>query len=135
MLVQPSLLVAIGHVKLNRVDRRSQMQCLQQCRNLLSNGASVLFFPEGTRSSNKKMADFKKGAFSVAVKASAKIVPVTLIGTGDIMPNGRESHLYPGKVTVIVHPPIDTEGGNPQEICDKAREVIAAASPYETADK
>lgn len=117
------------------MDRRSQMQCLQQCKNLLGNGASVLFFPEGTRSSDKKMADFKKGAFSVAVKAGAKVVPVTLIGTGDIMPNGKESHLYPGSITVIVHPYLDAKGGNAQEICDKAREVIASASPYEVDHK
>jgi len=42
----------------------------------------VLFFPEGTRSKDKVMGGFKKGAFSVAVKAKAPVVPITLIGTG-----------------------------------------------------
>lgn len=42
----------------------------------------MLFFPEGTRSKNKVMGGFKKGAFSVAVKAKAPVVPITLIGTG-----------------------------------------------------
>ena len=36
-----------GHVMINRVDRRSQLKCLQQCRDLLAEGAPVLFFPEG----------------------------------------------------------------------------------------
>ncbi|GIL96158.1 hypothetical protein Vretimale_2037 [Volvox reticuliferus] len=36
-----------GHVMINRVDRRSQLKCLQQCRELLEQGAPVLFFPEG----------------------------------------------------------------------------------------
>lgn len=35
------------------------------------------------------MAGFKKGAFSVAVKAGVDVVPVTLIGTGDLMPSGE----------------------------------------------
>jgi 1-acyl-sn-glycerol-3-phosphate acyltransferase len=43
----------------------------------------VLFFPEGTRSKDKVLAGFKKGAFSVAVKAGAPVVPITLVGTGE----------------------------------------------------
>jgi 1-acyl-sn-glycerol-3-phosphate acyltransferase len=38
---------------LNRVDRRSQLKCLQACIEMLGAGASVLFFPEGTRSKDK----------------------------------------------------------------------------------
>ncbi len=49
-----------GHVKLNRMDKRSQLRCLGDCKDLLSKGASVLFFPEGTRSKDGKMAEFKK---------------------------------------------------------------------------
>lgn len=67
---------------LNRVDRRSQLKCLQSCIEMLSHGASVLFFPEGTRSKDKVLGGFKKGAFSVAVKAGVPVVPITLVGTG-----------------------------------------------------
>ena len=52
-----------GHVMLNRVDKRSQLKCLGDCRELLQKGASVLFFPEGTRSKDGRMADFKKVPF------------------------------------------------------------------------
>lgn len=54
---------------INRVDRRSQLECLKQCGELLKQGASVLFFPEGTRTKDGRMHAFKKGAFSVAAKA------------------------------------------------------------------
>jgi 1-acyl-sn-glycerol-3-phosphate acyltransferase len=43
-----------GHVPLQRMDRRSQMQCLNTCMDLLQKGCSVLFFPEGTRSKDGK---------------------------------------------------------------------------------
>ena len=95
-----------GHVMINRVDMRSQLECLKACGKLLKNGASVLFFPEGTRSKDGKMHAFKKGAFSVAAKAKVPVVPITLLGTGDLMPNAKEYLLYPGKVEVIIHPQV-----------------------------
>lgn len=41
------------------------------------------------------MAGFKKGAFSVAGKAGVDVVPVTLLGTGDLMPSGEEVGVRP----------------------------------------
>jgi 1-acyl-sn-glycerol-3-phosphate acyltransferase len=48
-----------GHVPLKRMDKRSQMECLKTCLELVKQGVSVLFFPEGTRSVDGKMAAFK----------------------------------------------------------------------------
>ena len=48
-----------------------------------------------------------QGAFSVAVKTGSPVVPITLVGTGKLMPNGQESRLYGGRgVKIIVHPRI-----------------------------
>ncbi|BBN03639.1 1-acyl-sn-glycerol-3-phosphate acyltransferase [Marchantia polymorpha subsp. ruderalis] len=112
-----------GHVPLRRMDKRSQLECLKKCLDLVKNGVPVLFFPEGTRSSDGKMAAFKKGAFSIASKGKVPVVPISLIGTGRLMPNGLEDTLRPGKVKIVVHPPI--RGNNPDELCQKARDVIA----------
>ena len=116
-----------GHVRLNRVDRRSQLKCLSECGELLKAGAPVLFFPEGTRSKDCVMADFKKGAFSVAAKAKVPVVPVTLVGTGALMPAGQESRLFGGGVTVVVHPPIPP--GDAGAMMVAAREAVASALP------
>ena len=116
---------------LNRVDRRSQMKALSECQRLLGRGASLLFFPEGTRSADKKLSTFKRGGFSVAVKSGAPVVPVTLLGAGDLMPSGKESLLFPGEVKVIVHPALESTGEDPQELCDKARRIVASAMPRE----
>lgn len=120
-----------GHVMIDREDKRSQLECLKSCGKLLGQGASVLFFPEGTRSNTKVMSSFKKGAFSVAVKAGVPVVPITLIGTGDVMPNGREGEMYGARVKIVVHQPIDTVGKKADEVCSAARSVIASALPPE----
>ncbi|KAK9808655.1 hypothetical protein WJX72_001338 [[Myrmecia] bisecta] len=112
-----------GHVKLNRTDRKSQVKCLSECRDLLSKGASVLFFPEGTRSKTGQIAEFKKGAFSIAAKAKVPVIPITLVGTGRIMPNGQESKMYPGNVHVIVHPAIEPKDAN--EMLAEAFDLIS----------
>lgn len=118
-----------GHVMINRVDRRSQLECLKQCITLLGLSAPVLFFPEGTRSKDLKLAGFKKGAFSVAQKAGVEVVPITLVGTGNLMPTGKESRLYPGGVRIVVHPPIASKGKSADEVCALARKAVASALP------
>ncbi|KAK9843662.1 hypothetical protein WJX81_001549 [Elliptochloris bilobata] len=119
-----------GHVMLNRMDRRSQLKCLGDCRELLQQGASVLFFPEGTRSKDGRMADFKKGAFSIAAKAGVPVVPVTLVGTGRLMPNGQESRLFGGGARVVVHPRIPPSK-DADAMAAAARAVIAESLPAE----
>ena len=95
-----------GHVPLRRTDRKSQIRCLKTCVDLLRTGSSLIFFPEGTRSTNGKLAAFKKGAFSVAAKVGARVVPVTIIGAGELMRSGKETQLYSGSVKLVVHEPI-----------------------------
>lgn len=57
------------------------------------------------------------------MKTGVPVVPITLIGTGKIMPPGMERELNPGSVKVIVHPYI--VGSNADELCNEARKIIA----------
>ncbi|PAN46660.1 hypothetical protein PAHAL_9G205700 [Panicum hallii] len=113
----------LGVIPLRRMDSRSQLDCLKQCVHLVGKGASVFFFPEGTRSRDGKLGVFKRGAFSVATKTGAPVIPITLIGTGKLMPSGMEGILNSGSVKVIIHQPI--QGNNAETLCSKARNVIA----------
>ncbi|KAK4604774.1 hypothetical protein RGQ29_013013 [Quercus rubra] len=113
----------LGVIPLKRMDSRSQLDCLKRCMDLTKKGASVFFFPEGTRSKDGKLGAFKKGAFSVAAKTKVPVVPITLKGTGKIMPAGMEGILNLGSVEVVIHEPI--EGSDPEELCNKARKTIA----------
>lgn len=113
----------LGVIPLRRMDSRSQLDCLKRCVDLVKRGASVFFFPEGTRSKDGKLGIFKRGAFSVAVKTGVPVIPITLLGTGKLMPPGMESNLNSGAVKVIIHRPI--EGNDAEKLCSDARNVIA----------
>ena len=69
--------------------------------------------------------NMQRGAFSVAAKVGVPVVPITLIGTGKIMPAGFEGILNPGSVKVIIHKPI--EGSDAAVLCNEARNAIAEA--------
>ncbi|XP_020084710.1 1-acyl-sn-glycerol-3-phosphate acyltransferase 1, chloroplastic-like isoform X2 [Ananas comosus] len=113
----------LGFIPLRRMDSRSQLDCLKRCVDLVRKGASVLFFPEGTRSKDGKLGAFKKGAFSVATKTGVPVVPITLMGTGKLMPAGMEGILNSGSVKVVIHHPI--QGKDAASLCNEARSVIA----------
>ena len=73
---------------------------------------------------------FCQGAFSIAAKAGVPVVPVTLVGTGRMMPNGKESRLYAGGARVVVHPRIPPSK-DADAMTAAARKVIAEALPME----
>jgi 1-acyl-sn-glycerol-3-phosphate acyltransferase len=66
-------------------------------------------FPEGTRSKDGKIKPFKQGMFHLAIKSGVPIIPITIIGAGDIMPK-RSLKINPGKITMIIDRPIDVNG-------------------------
>lgn len=51
------------------------------------------------------------------------MVPITLVGTGKIMPAGMEGILNPGSVKIIIHQPI--QGDNSDTLCKEAEKVIS----------
>ncbi len=93
-----------------------------------SEGASCLFFPEGTRSLTGIMGTFKLGAFYNAVQNGVPIVPVALEGLYLINPKTRK-YITPGHAVVHVLSPIEVpEGENEheraQKLADLAHEAI-----------
>jgi 1-acyl-sn-glycerol-3-phosphate acyltransferase len=128
-----------GHVFLQREDRRSQMKTIRECIDKLKSGASMFFFPEGTRSKTGQLGEFKKGAFSIARKANVGMVPVTIMGTAELMPPGREFRVFhtPG-VNLIVHPVITAEEVQTlpaDELVSKAKGLINSGLPPSLQDQ
>jgi 1-acyl-sn-glycerol-3-phosphate acyltransferase len=59
---------------------------LDKATQTIHNGAAVLLFPEGTRTSDGTMQEFKRGAFKLALESEAVVVPIVLKGTYEVLP-------------------------------------------------
>jgi 1-acyl-sn-glycerol-3-phosphate acyltransferase len=77
-----------GYIPLVRGRKDSIEKCMAKARWWLDQGVSVLFFPEGTRSRDGNVKEFKRGAFKLALDAGCDILPVGIAGTIDALPKG-----------------------------------------------
>lgn len=104
-------------VFLDREDPRKAMAALNEAIENLKKGYSIAIFPEGTRNKGEEgtLQEFKGGAFRIATKAKAPVVPVAITGSRDIMENNH-MWMHPAHVTIRILPPIETEGLTREEI-------------------
>ena len=72
---------------------------------LLDQGANLAIFPEGTRSTSKKMSRFKHGVAMLAIEKNVPIVPVYLAGLAKLRPKGSRD-IFPGPASAHIQPPI-----------------------------
>lgn len=124
----------IGCVPLSRRDKSSGKDCLMACRERVNEGVSVFFFPEGTRTRTGQLQPFKIGAFLVAADSESVIIPITIIGTGNLMPPGHETTLRKGHCRLIVHDAIlphapDGRALSATELSEQAYKAIGSALP------
>ena len=75
-----------GYIPLDRANRESGRRAVGSARQWLAKRVSVLFFPEGTRSPDGEIRDFKLGAFKIAAEEGMEILPIVIDGTGDALP-------------------------------------------------
>jgi len=102
---------AAGYIGIDRSDRDSAIQSINQAADRIRHGTSVMIFPEGTRSRDGQLRPFKKGGFILAVDAGVPIVPVVIHGTFRIMPKTGLS-VRPGPVLIDILKPVHTSGYN-----------------------
>lgn len=115
------LLFAHGDIVINRASTKEAMQLVHtKGMEWLKKGASVSIFPEGTRSKDREIHNFKAGAFLLAKDAGVPILPVVLDGTDRMMRKGIFMN-WSNKITIKILPEISKE-----EIEAKAtKEIIA----------
>jgi putative phosphoserine phosphatase/1-acylglycerol-3-phosphate O-acyltransferase len=85
-------------------------------------GKSVCLSPEGTRAISPRLAEFKKGAFHLAMEAGVPMVPIVIHNSGDVQPKGDMLY-HPGTVKVDVLPPVDTSEWTVETIDEHVAEV------------
>ena len=76
---------------------------IKDAKATLKEGSSIIIFPEGTRSENDQLRQFKPGAFELALKAQRPILPIVLNGSSDALPKAgiRLRGRYPISVQVL----------------------------------
>ena len=91
-------------------------------------------FPEGKRSPDGRLMEFKGGIFSMAVKAKVPIVPLSIANTHAVMPDVGFLPVQSGEqgeLRVFVHSPIDVEGKSEDEIAMEVREALLRELPVD----
>jgi 1-acyl-sn-glycerol-3-phosphate acyltransferase len=98
-----------GQVPVDQSSARNAIASLSRGVQTLKAGLPLVIFPEGGRSATGQPQNFVSGAAWMAIKAQVPVVPVTLVGTYELLPI-HTYHLYPRPLAIIIGEPISTVG-------------------------
>lgn len=114
-----------GCLPLNRDNNREAITTVKHASEIIKNDiASVVIYPEGTRSSEDKLLPFHAGSFKIAQRVGAPVVVTALCGTDEVV------HNLPFKGTNIEIDIIDVLDGefvkshSTKEIAELAQKMI-----------
>lgn len=130
----PVLGTAMRVGKLVPVDRRNREAAIQSVRDAadaIRAGLDMTIFPEGTRSRDGRLLPFKKGPFYLAMESGSPVVPVTILGTYEILPKGK-FFIRSGIAEVVFHEPLWPKDFSDRDALVAAvRDAIAGSLPAE----
>lgn len=97
----------MGYIPIDRSHGRQALKSLDEAAGRIAAGSSVLIFPEGTRSADGHLQEFKTGAVLLAIKAHVPIVPLGFNGSYEVLPKGRLL-ARSGEIVIRIGQPIST---------------------------
>jgi 1-acyl-sn-glycerol-3-phosphate acyltransferase len=97
------------YITVDRGNKESKEEMLEQSMKFLREGISVMLFPEGTRSVNREIGFFKRGAFQLAINAQIPILPILLDGSGGVLPKHGLIFSTGHKINIRVYDPVPPE--------------------------
>jgi len=115
-----------GHMPVARDNPARAARSLLAAAAHVHRGTAVFIFPEGGRSPDGQLREFRAGAFLLAIKAETPVVPITIRGTFEALPM-HSWNVRPGTVDLILHSPISTAGMNShssESLAAQVREII-----------
>src|SRR5246127_681841 len=118
-------------IPVDRADRDSAIVSLEKATEAIKSGQSFLIYPEGTRSPDGRLQEFKKGTAVMAIKAGVPLVPIACSNAHRIM-RKRELKIYPGEILVEFLPPIDSTQytlEQREELSQRLHDELAAGLP------
>ena len=116
-------------VPIDRMNPKKARMAIETGTRLLKEGHSFIAFPEGTRSRDGRLGEFKKGAFIMAIKAQVPVLPVTILNSARVQPPG-DYGIHSGRIDVVFHDPIPTLGmgiEDRERLVQRTREAISSA--------
>jgi 1-acyl-sn-glycerol-3-phosphate acyltransferase len=121
---------AMGNIRVERTGRsEADHRAIQEVVEQVRTRTSILFFAEGTRSTDGRLRPFKKGAAILAIDAQVPIVPLAVAGAHEITPKGG-LWVRSGRPLVLrVGKPIPTTGltrADRDSLTDQAHDAVAA---------
>jgi 1-acyl-sn-glycerol-3-phosphate acyltransferase len=118
-------------VPVDRGNREAGIAAVHAAAEVVKQGINMTIYVEGKRSFDGKLLPFKKGPFYLAMECGVPVVPVTIVGTHDLMPKAR-FQISPGTVNVIFHDPIrPADFGDRDCLMARVREAINGGLPRE----
>lgn len=114
---------------MDRDNIRESIKSINEGVEILKQGDSLVIFPEGTRSKNNIIGEFKKGSMKLGTKAGVPIVPVAICGSYKAL-EGNNNKFRKAKVNVIIHKPIQPELLSKEEqnnLSETIREIIISS--------
>src|SRR5262249_40431709 len=118
-------------VPVERENREAAIQSIRRAGEVMCHHINMTLFPEGTRSRDGRLLPFKKGPFHLAMETGFPVVPVTILGTYEMMPKGS-MFCRPGTATLVFHPPVDPKQFSSREDLTQAvHDAINGALPQE----
>ena len=120
-------MIIARHVFIDRFNKKRAIKSLRKVKcSLIENPRSLMIFPEGTRSRDGEIHQFKKGGLAIALEIGMDVVPLAVCGTGAIV--GKKSfRLNRGQVEMKVGEPIrsaDWEGSSKSDFSDHVRRQV-----------
>jgi 1-acyl-sn-glycerol-3-phosphate acyltransferase len=131
------VMATAGHVFVDRGKHERAMESIERAAMELSAGSPLAVFPEGTRATRPEIRGFKKGAFHLARKARATIVPIGIHGSLEAWPRGSLAPM-PSRIDVRVGAPIpvaDVIGMELDALIARGRREVAALAQLPLVDR
>ena len=117
-----------GHLLVDRENPGASV--FKKMQRMIGQDASLIIFPEGTRSRDGRVARFKGGVFLLAIESGLPILPISIGGSRHIMLKGRLM-TCPGDVTLTVHEPVSTAGLSREDaraLAARVQSIVAGAA-------
>jgi 1-acyl-sn-glycerol-3-phosphate acyltransferase len=102
-------LACADQIIIDRSNREKAVASLRRAAERVRGGANVIIFPEGTRSQEATLGEFKSGGFHLALEAGVPVVPVSVSGSRRITPK-HSLRIERGVIRVHYGKPIATAG-------------------------